>query len=71
MENTDKQGESTMKKMIRLVIAAAAATISMSATAYAAGWQHNATGWWWQNEDGTWPAGSWQWLDGNRDGVAE
>lgn len=60
-----------MKKMIRLVIAAAAATISMSATAYAAGWQHNATGWWWQNEDGTWPAGSWQWLDGNKDGVAE
>lgn len=40
-------------------------------TVFAAGWQQNATGWWWQNDDGSWPANSWQWLDGNGDGVAE
>ena len=31
----------------------------------------NTTGWWWQNDDGSWPANSWQWLDGNKDGVSE
>lgn len=60
-----------MKKLIKLAITAAAVTISMSATAYAAGWQQDVNGWWWQNEDGSWPASSWQWLDGNHDGVAE
>ena len=46
-------------------------TAMMSITAMAAGWQQNATGWWWQNDDGTWPANTWVWLDGNRDGIAE
>lgn len=45
--------------------------VGSSMTVLAAGWQQNATGWWWQNDDGSWPANSWQWLDGNRDGVAE
>ena len=38
---------------------------------YAAGWQQDNNGWWWQNDDGTYPTSSWQWLDGNHDGVAE
>ncbi len=40
-------------------------------TSFAAGWQKNTTGWWWQNPDGSWPANCWQWLDGNGDGTAE
>ena len=34
-------------------------------------WKKDHIGWWWQNEDGSWPSASWQWLDGNGDGVAE
>ena len=38
---------------------------------YAAGWQQNQNGWWWQYDDASWPAATWQWLDGNGDGTAE
>lgn len=34
-------------------------------------WKKNHIGWWWQNEDGSWPSARWEWLDGNQDGVAE
>lgn len=43
----------------------------MSAPAFAAGWQKDANGWWWQNANGSWPASKWQWLDGNNDGISE
>lgn len=59
------------KKIIYLILAAAIAAISMPVTAYAAGWKKDAAGWWWQNDDGSWPADSWQWLDGNQDGISE
>ena len=60
-----------MKKKILTLVAAAAMTLAMSVTAFAAGWVQNDTGWWWDNGDGTWPANEWRWLDGNADGVAE
>jgi len=59
-----------MKKIVALVMAMAM-VVGSNMTVFAAGWQQNATGWWWQNDDGSWPANSWQWLDGNGDGVAE
>lgn len=43
----------------------------MCIPAFAGQWVSNTTGWWWQNDDGSWPANSWQWLDGNKDGVSE
>jgi len=55
--------------MTTVVVLAMAAAMSM--TAWAAGWQQNTTGWWWENTDGTRPANTWQWLDGNSDGVSE
>ena len=60
-----------MRKKILTLVAAAAMTMAMSVTAFAAGWIQDSTGWWWDNGDGTWPANEWQWLDGNADGVAE
>ncbi len=27
--------------------------------------------WWYRNDDGTYPAGTWFWIDGNSDGIAE
>ena len=60
-----------MKKKILTMIAAAAMTMAMSMTTFAAGWVQDSTGWWWDNSDGTWPVSEWRWLDGNTDGVAE
>lgn len=34
-------------------------------------WASDSIGWWWQNNDGTYPVNSWHWLDGNQDGIAE
>ena len=34
-------------------------------------WVQDASGWWYRNDDGTYPAGGWQWIDGNGDGTAE
>ena len=35
------------------------------------GWQLDNIGWWWRNADGSYPAGTWQWIDGNHDGISE
>ena len=51
---------------IGLAIAAAAALPASAGT-----WRQNASGWWYQNDDGTYPAGGWQWIDSNGDGTAE
>ena len=59
-----------MKRVAALVMAASM-VLGSAFTSMAASWQQNATGWWWQNDDGTWPANEWRWLDGNNDGVAE
>ena len=51
---------------------AAGLSILASMNAFAAGWQYDENGgWWWQNDDGSYPVSSWQWLDGNGDGVSE
>ena len=60
-----------MKKGTATFIAAAAITISMGSTAFAAGWQQDAAGWWWQEDNGSYPINTWKWIDGNFDGVAE
>ena len=58
-----------MKKKLLTVLSATALSLSMCIPAFAGQWVSNSTGWWWQNDDGSWPANSWQWLDGNKDGV--
>ncbi len=53
------------------VFAAIMMTASMSMTALAGQWTQDTTGWKWQEDNGTHPANTWQWIDGNQDGVAE
>ena len=60
-----------MRKKILTLVAAAAMTMAMSVTAFAAGWMQNDTGWWWDNGNGTWASNNWYWLDGNNDGIQE
>ena len=59
-----------MKKLI-LLITTMLMAVAMSLTAYAGSWQKDETGYWWQNDDGSYLADGWQWLDGNGDGIAE
>lgn len=47
------------------------AVAMMAMPALAGQWQKNAAGWWWQEDNGTYPMNTWCWLDGNRDGIAE
>ena len=42
-----------MRKKILTLVAAAAMTMAMSVTAFAAGWVQDSTGWWWDNGNGT------------------
>lgn len=63
-----------MKKQMKSCFFAAAVTsmvMGASFMSYAGSWQNSANGWWWQNDDGTWPANTWQWIDGNGDGIAQ
>lgn len=60
-----------MKRKFVTIVCATAMSLSLSLPAFAGQWISNSTGWWWRNDDGSWPANSWQWLDGNKDGIAE
>lgn len=60
-----------MRKRLWTAAAAAVMAASMSLTAYAGAWKQDNVGWWWQNDDGSYPVSCWQWLDGNGDGIAE
>lgn len=61
-----------MKKnrFFKIMSTTALMAMLMTTPAFAA-WQSDANGWWWQNADNSFPTSSWQWLDGNGDGVAE
>lgn len=37
----------------------------------AGSWKSDAKGYWWQNDDGSYPTNCWQWLDGDKNGIAE
>lgn len=55
-----------------MAIAAAGALAALAAVpSYAGQWQQDGNGWWWQNDDGSYPYWMWAWIDGNHDGVAE
>ena len=58
-------------KKVKVALASVVLSLSMSMISLAGSWQQNETGYWWQNDDGSFPANTWQWLDGNNDGIAE
>ena len=60
-----------MKKKMMVGILSTVMAMSMSMTALAGQWQSDANGWWYQNDDGSYPTGTWQWIDGDNDGTAE
>lgn len=60
-----------MKKYLTTALIASALTLTMAMTSFAGQWQENTVGWWYQNDDGSYPKNTWQWIDGNKDGVSE
>lgn len=59
------------RRWAKLVVSGVAVVMMMTVPVYAGEWKQDATGWWYQNEDGSYPASKWEWLDGNKDGTAE
>ena len=51
------RGELGMKRSMRFaaVMMAAVMTVGTASTATAAEWKHDSKGWWWQNDDGSYP----------------
>ena len=53
--------------------AAAAGLLSLllAVPAFAAAWKQEQSGWWYAREDGSYPVSTWEWIDGNGDGIEE
>lgn len=54
-----------------LLIASVLLAMTCNITSFAGSWQNDGIGYWWQNDDGSYPTNSWQWIDGNNDGTSE
>lgn len=63
--------EELFMRKTRLLLTVLSLSAALSSTALAGTWQNDSTGWWYQNDDGTYPANTWQWIDGNGDGISE
>lgn len=63
------------RKWLLLLTLLMSMVMSMSFTAFAGVWktgtEPNQNRWWYDNEDGTFASGGWQWIDGNQDGTEE
>jgi hypothetical protein len=72
MRKTQK-GKVMMKTRKRIVTMLIATLMSIFCVgvAMAGEWKQDDTGWWWQNDDGTYVKGTWMWLDGDNDGIAQ
>ncbi len=61
-----------MRRRLMITAALAAVTaVSVSMAAQAGQWKQDGNGWWWDRGDGTWPSSTWEWIDGDGDGVEE
>ena len=58
-------------KIWKVLAAGLALSALASSPAYAGNWVHDRNGWWWQEEDGSYPRSQWKWLDGDGDCLAE
>ena len=54
-----------------LMIATLMLSIASVTTAFAGTWQQDTIGWKYLNDNGTYTASKWEWIDGNNDGIAE
>ncbi len=60
-----------MKRTWKIAACSAALTLALAAPALAGQWQQGAEGWWYCQDDGSYPANGWYWIDADQDGTAE
>lgn len=60
-----------MKKTWKAAIVSAVLATVFTTTAFAGQWAGDQKGWWYHNDDGSYPSNTWQWIDGNGDGISE
>lgn len=60
-----------MKKLIKVFVAASLLSISVASTAMAGTWKQGSDGWRWKEDDHTYTASAWKWIDSDKDGMAE
>lgn len=60
----------TTKRFLALALAVMT-MLSLTIPVSAAVWKQDNTGWWYQEDNGSYPANTWKWIDGNNDGIAE
>lgn len=58
-------------KKAKLLLATLFMATTLNSTVLAGTWQQDSTGWWYQNDNGSYIVGNWQWIDGNGDGISE
>ncbi len=58
-------------KKLALLSAITCLSLCTAITSFAGIWKSDANGWWYLNDDGSYPTNGWYWIDGNNDGVAE
>lgn len=58
-------------RKLKQFAAAVLMTFMVNLTAFGGQWMADETGLWYQNDDGSYPSGSWQWIDADNDGIAE
>ena len=60
-----------MRKKLNCAVAAVLVSSALSVTAFAGTWRSDSKGWWYQRDDGSYPAGTWEWIDSTGSGTAE
>ena len=60
-----------VKKAMKVFAATMLCTGAFALTSFAGSWVNDAHGWWYNYGNGNGPSSSWQWIDGNNDGIAE
>lgn len=53
-----------MKKRLFAAAMAGLMTIALAMPAYAGEWKQDSAGWWYQNDDASYPSNGWTWVDG-------
>jgi len=60
-----------MKKFTAVLMSTLVFSLMFVFVAFGGSWKKDHIGWWYQNDDGSYPVNCWQWIDGNQDGASE
>lgn len=55
------------KNIVKMIFAAFIITVLFGMTAYAGTWKSDKNGWWYQNDDGSYPTNGWHWIADTND----